>query len=76
MGLGKKLYSKPPSADEDTIRNFLNTLDLPSICKMQNNSLTADITKEEIQDAISRLKANKSPSSDGFPSESYRIFKN
>lgn len=65
----KKLYSKPPSADEDTIRHFLDTLDLPSIGEMQNNILTTDITQEEIQAAISRLKTNKSAGSDGFPSE-------
>lgn len=38
---------------------------------MQSNSLTADITKEEIQDAIGRLKANKSSGIDGCPTEWY-----
>lgn len=41
---------------------------------MQSNSLTADITEEEIQDAIGRLKANKSSGIDGFPTEWYRLF--
>ena len=36
---------------------------------MVYNALTAPITPEEITKAISRLKANKSPGSDGFPSD-------
>ena len=42
---------------------------------MQNNNLTAPITSDEISEAISRLRANKSPGGDGFPSEWYQAFK-
>lgn len=36
----------------------------------------SEIKSEEIQDAISRLKANISPGSDGLPSDWCRTFKN
>ena len=37
--------------------------------------LTADITMEEVNDAISAFKNNKSPGSDGCPIEWYKLFK-
>lgn len=40
--------------------------------KRRNGALIAEITAEEINTAISKLKANKSPGTDGYTAECYK----
>lgn len=47
---------------------------MPSIGDTQNKSLTEEITIEELQQAMGKLKSGKAASSDGFSSQWYRIF--
>ncbi len=71
----RNLYSETNTTSSKEINTFLESLDLPSIGKVQNKALMAEITKEEIGKAISRLKVNKTPGSDGFSAEWYKAFK-
>lgn len=63
-------------AVEQQIGEFLNSLNLPVVSEEQNKILAAAVTETEVNCAISRLKANKSPGPDGFPSERYKAFEN
>ena len=50
--------TQPASADEESIRNFVNSLDLPTIEEKQNEDINSYITIRELEDAINRLKSN------------------
>lgn len=71
----KQLYSQPQLLDEQQIEQFLSSLNLPTLSEDENRKLKAEITKEELNSAISRLKTNKSPGPDGFSSEWYKTFR-
>ncbi|KAG7460432.1 reverse transcriptase [Solea senegalensis] len=60
---------------ECEMKEFLDSLDLPASGREQNKKLISSITKKDLDAAISRLKSNKTPGSDGFPSEWYKTFR-
>lgn len=69
------LYSQTWNNNESQIEKFLGDLNLPQITDEQNNILVAEISIEEINTAISKLKNNKSPGADGYISEWYKIYR-
>ena len=54
------------------METLFKSLNLPKLTEAENKALASQITKEEIHSAIARLKANKSPGTDGFSSEWYK----
>lgn len=70
----KQLYLQPNLENKNQTKTFLESLNLPTLSTSHNNRLIAEIT-EELNEAISRLKASKSPGPDEFPSEWYKTFR-
>lgn len=70
-----KLYDQSASSNEADINSFLTKLVLPKVSDDQNKQLISEITATEINSAISKLKTNKSPGADGYPSEWYKTYK-
>ena len=50
----EELYTQPESAQREEIKSFLNTLDLPKIGQTQNDTLTRDISIEEVCGGVCR----------------------
>lgn len=71
----KELYSQPHVDNDLQIEAFLNSLNIPTITEEQNGGLISEITAEELNAAITMLKANKSPGTDGFTSEWYKTLR-
>lgn len=54
----RKLYTQTQTVDPVEIDSFLTPLKLPSVSDTWNAKLSADITQEELNKAISRLKTS------------------
>ena len=71
----KTLYTKRTGCTIAEIDSFLNSLELPVLNEEQNKIMIEDITETELKIAISKLKLNKSPGSDGYTAEWYKEMK-
>ena len=75
----ENLYSEK-GQDQVNIRNetenFLGKPDIPCLDENEKNTLDSEITMEELTKAVKELPSQKSPGSDGLPSEFYKSFWN
>ena len=69
----KNLYSQPDIDNKNQILSLLDSLNLPRVTDDHNLALTKEISIEEINSAISKLKTNKAPGTDGYTSEFYKV---
>ena len=70
----KKLYTKETSNKED-VSKYLEDIGERHILKYdENEALEGIITQRECEEALRNMKDNKSPESDGLPSEFYKTF--
>jgi hypothetical protein len=74
----ENLYSEK-GQDQHNIRieteNFLGMPDVPCLDENDKNILDIEITMEELAKATKELPSQKSPGSDGLPSEFYKFFR-
>lgn len=71
----RTLYSQPQIDNASETDSFLASLHLPSVSEEENKTLISEITIEELNSAISRLKAGKTPGTDGFTAEWYKALR-
>ena len=60
--------------DSHKLINYLKGLDILGMEVGTRESLEADITKQDVLDAIGKLSAGKSPGPDGFSMDFYKAF--
>lgn len=71
----KNLYSDTDICSEpEQIKSYLDKINLPKMDILTSNMIDNPITKEEIIEAIKKLKNNKSPGTDGYTNEFYKAF--
>ena len=67
-----KIFLESSASDQNDIKTVLDSLDRPSLGTKQNEHITAKITIDEIQKAMTHLKSSKAPGCDWYPSEWYK----
>ena len=70
----KKLYTKPNSFPDDKYNAFLNGVTLPRFTKLEKLQCDHELEITEIGKALSQLKNESSPGSDGLTAAWYKMF--
>lgn len=70
----EELYKSKGCSDPSLLTNFLHSLQLPKLGCSEQAALNADITVEEILDAIKSFPSGKASGPDGFGIEFYKRF--
>ena len=63
---------KTKAEDTDSIKSFLNNLNIPQLSEEQKLSCEGQITIEECKRMLDTFQCNKSPGNDGIPIEFYK----
>ena len=72
----KNLYSKRDMIHDIDLKNELPYLDIPKLNDDIKESLEGEITLTELLSALKRMKNGKSPGSDGYTVEFFKVFWN
>lgn len=70
----EKLFKKQDNFSETELARYLNKIECPKLTKNESELLERDITVEELGETLKKLQNNRSPGSDGFPYEFYKVF--
>ena len=79
LNVASKFYTKlytSKTQSVDAINEFLDKVNLPELSPERQNSCEGIISQQECEDALKKIKSNKSPGDDGIPTEFYKTFWN
>lgn len=71
----EKLYTQLQVDNDSKMDDFLKSVNLPVLSETQNNTLMSAITTEEVKNAITRQKTNRSPGPDGYTAQWYKTLR-
>ena len=70
----ENLFKKQDKFTESELTHYLDKIECPKLTKNEAEFLDKDITVEELGETLKKLQNNRSPGSDGFPYEFYKVF--
>ena len=70
----ENLFKKHDCFSESEVLHYLQKIECPKLTKNAAELLDKNITVEELGETLKRLQNNRSPGSDGFPYEFYKVF--
>ena len=70
----ENLFKKQDKFTESELMHYLDKIECPKLTKNETEFLDKDITVEELGETLKKLQNNRSPGSDGFPYEFYKVF--
>ena len=73
----KNLYSnKDDPVEEINIKKYLKDVNVPKLTQNESNQLEGNLTLPELTKALRNMKNNKSPGTDGYSCEFFKVFWN
>ena len=73
----KNLFSnKDDTSAEINVKEYLKDLNVPKLTDNESNQLEGTLTLQELTNALRNMKNNKSPGTDGYSCEFFKVFWN